>query len=197
MLNEYLTKVNALEADLEKLRQLMKISELDNQINQMECRFNSEGWNDIPALQEYNKLRSERDGWIFISIRLNDLKEMIRRGDITTCSFAFTDGEEYGILDTSTNKYKAVHKTIKIGQFKNPSSKVLFAEGYYTEAWPSYYVGFYSVSSYNLMPLHNNGKSSTIGYMDGHVETLTYSNPAAPWEDLPLFERFSRDVDNP
>lgn len=110
---------------------------------------------------------------------------------------AFTDGEEYGILDTSTNKYKAVHKTIKIGQFKNPSSKVLFAEGYYTEAWPSYYVGFYSVSSYNLMPLHNNGKSSTIGYMDGHVETLTYSNPAAPWEDLPLFERFSRDVDNP
>lgn len=78
MLNEYLTKVNALEADLEKLRQLMKISELDNQINQMECRFNSEGWNDIPALQEYNRLRSERDGWIFISIRLNDLKEMIQ-----------------------------------------------------------------------------------------------------------------------
>lgn len=78
MLNEYLTKVNALEADLEKLRQLMKISELDNQINQMEHRFNSEGWNDIPALQEYNRLRSERDGWIFISIRLQDLKEMIQ-----------------------------------------------------------------------------------------------------------------------
>lgn len=78
MLNEYLTKVNALEADLEKLRQLMKISELDNQINQMEHRFNSEGWNDIPALQEYNRLRSERDGWIFISIRLRDLKEMIQ-----------------------------------------------------------------------------------------------------------------------
>lgn len=78
MLNEYLTKVNTLEADLEKLRQLMKISELDNQINQMEHRFNSEGWNDIPALQEYNRLRSERDGWIFISIRLRDLKEMIQ-----------------------------------------------------------------------------------------------------------------------
>jgi len=78
MLNEYLTKVNALEADLEKLRQLMKISELDNQINQMEHRFNSEGWNDIPALQEYNRLRSERDGWIFVSIRLRDLKEMIQ-----------------------------------------------------------------------------------------------------------------------
>jgi hypothetical protein len=53
MLNEYLTKVNALEADLEKLRQLMKISELDNQINQMECRFNSEGWNDtLTKIQE-------------------------------------------------------------------------------------------------------------------------------------------------
>jgi len=110
---------------------------------------------------------------------------------------ALSDGEEYGILDTSTSSYKAVHKTTKIGQFKNPSSKVLFAEGYWTEKWPACYIGYYTVSSYNLMPLHNSGKSSTIGYMDGHAGTVIFRNPAAPWEDLPLFEHFSRDVDNP
>ena len=109
---------------------------------------------------------------------------------------AFSDGEEYGILDPSTNSYKAVHKTTQPGKFKNPSAKVFFAEGYYTDKWPVY-LGNYSVSSYNLMPLHNNGKSSTIGYMDGHAGALTFRNPAAPWEDLPLFEHFSRDVDNP
>lgn len=103
---------------------------------------------------------------------------------------------ELGIMNNS-GTYDTVHATTQPGKFKNPSSKVLFAEGYFTDFWPSYYTGTYTVSSYNLMPLHSKGKSSTIGYMDGHAETLTFGNPAAPWEDLPLFEHFSRDVDNP
>lgn len=78
MLNDYLTKVNALEADLEKLRGLMNISDLDDKIQEMEYRFNSEGWNDIPALQEYNKLRSERDSWIFLHLRWIELRDFIK-----------------------------------------------------------------------------------------------------------------------
>jgi len=145
--------------------------------------------------------RTRVAGW-----KTADSEKSLAKGETSPYAFptyglnsiiALSDGEEYGILDAGTKLYKAVHKTTQPGRFKNPSSKVLFAEGYWTEKWPACYIGFYSVSSYNLMPLHNNGKSSTIGYMDGHVEILTFSNPAAPWEDLPLFEHFSRDVANP
>ena len=77
MLNEYLNKVKALESDLKKLHELMKIGEMDKQISMMEAKFNHEGWNDIPALQEYNKLLKERDRWIVWSIRLTDLRDLI------------------------------------------------------------------------------------------------------------------------
>lgn len=77
MLNEYLTKVKALEVDLEKLHELLKIGEMDKQIAMMESKFNFEGWNDIPALQEYNKLIRQRDKWIFMSIKCRDLKDLI------------------------------------------------------------------------------------------------------------------------
>lgn len=77
MLNEYLAKVKALEVDLEKLHELLKIGEMDKQIAMMESKFNFEGWNDIPALQEYNKLIRQRDKWIFMSIKCRDLKDLI------------------------------------------------------------------------------------------------------------------------
>ena len=77
MLNEYLAKVKALEVDLEKLHELLKIGEIDKQIAMMESKFNFEGWNDIPALQEYNKLIRQRDKWIFMSIKCRDLKDLI------------------------------------------------------------------------------------------------------------------------
>ena len=77
MLNEYLAKVKALEVDLEKLHELLKIGEMDKQIAMMESKFNFEGWNDIPALQEYNRLIRQRDKWIFMSIRCRDLKDLI------------------------------------------------------------------------------------------------------------------------
>ena len=77
MLNEYLAKVKALEVDLEKLHELLKIGEMDNQIAMMESKFNFEGWNDIPALQEYNRLIHQRDKWIFMSVRCRDLKDLI------------------------------------------------------------------------------------------------------------------------
>lgn len=77
MLNEYLAKVKALEIDLEKLHELLKIGEMDKQIAMMESKFNFEGWNDIPALQEYNKLIRQRDKWIFMSIKCRDLKDLI------------------------------------------------------------------------------------------------------------------------
>lgn len=77
MLNEYLVKVKALEVDLEKLHELLKIGEMDKQIAMMESKFNFEGWNDIPALQEYNRLIRQRDKWIFMSVRCRDLKDLI------------------------------------------------------------------------------------------------------------------------
>lgn len=77
MLNEYLAKVKALEVDLEKLHELLKIGEMDKQIAMMESKFNFEGWNDIPALQEYNRLIRQRDKWISMSINYRDLKDLI------------------------------------------------------------------------------------------------------------------------
>lgn len=77
MLNEYLAKVKALEVDLEKLHELLKIGEMDKQITMMESKFNFEGWNDIPALQEYNRLIRQRDKWILMSIKCRDLKDLI------------------------------------------------------------------------------------------------------------------------
>lgn len=77
MLNEYLVKVKALESDLENLHELMKIGEMDKQITLMEMKFNYEGWSDIPALQEYNKLIKERERWISWSIQLRDLHDLI------------------------------------------------------------------------------------------------------------------------
>ena len=56
MLNEYLTKVNAIKVDLDKIAELVKVTDLDEKIRELEYRFNTEGWNDILALQEYNKL---------------------------------------------------------------------------------------------------------------------------------------------
>lgn len=104
---------------------------------------------------------------------------------------------ELGLLNPESGKYDVVHVTTQPGKFKNPSSKVLFAEGYFSDFWSQYYLGSYTISPGNLMPLHSKGKSSTIGYIDGHAETLIFSDPAAPWLDLPLIEYFSRDVDNP
>ena len=66
MLNEYLAKVNAMKADLDKIAELVKVTDLDEKIRELEYRFNAEGWNDIPALQEYNKLVRKRDGYVFL-----------------------------------------------------------------------------------------------------------------------------------
>lgn len=77
MLNEYLAKVKALEVDLKKLHELLKIGEMDKQIAMMESKFNFEGWNDIPTLQEYNRLIHQRDKWIMMSIKCHDLKDLI------------------------------------------------------------------------------------------------------------------------
>lgn len=77
MLNEYLAKVKALEVDLEKLHELLKIGKMDKQIAMLENKFNFEGWNDIPALQEYNRLIRQRDKWIMMSIKCRDLKDLI------------------------------------------------------------------------------------------------------------------------
>ena len=77
MLNEYLAKVKLLEADLEKLNELMKIDELDNKMVEMENQFNAEGWTNIPALQEYNRLRSDKEQWVSLSSGVNDLRDLI------------------------------------------------------------------------------------------------------------------------
>ena len=77
MLDEYLAKVKLLEADLEKLNELMKIDELDNKMVEMENQFNAEGWTNIPALQEYNRLRSDKEQWVSLSSGVKDLRDLI------------------------------------------------------------------------------------------------------------------------
>ena len=76
MLNEYLAKIKALEPKLQKIEELIKLPELGEKIREYESRFNYEGWNDIPALQEYNKLVSKRDGYMFVYVAWRELRDL-------------------------------------------------------------------------------------------------------------------------
>ena len=77
MLHEYLMKARELEPDLEKLHNLMRIEELEEEIDLLEHKFNFEGWNDVPALQKYNKLLNEKDSWHILSIKLKEYKDFL------------------------------------------------------------------------------------------------------------------------
>ena len=85
MLNEYLTKIKALEPELQKIEELIKFDDLDAKIREYECRFETEGWTNIPALQEYNKLVSKRDGYMFVYVAWRELRDL--------CEILIEEGE--------------------------------------------------------------------------------------------------------
>lgn len=85
MLNEYLVKIKALEPELQKIEELIKFDDLDAKIREYECRFETEGWTNIPALQEYNKLVSKRDGYMFVYVAWRELRDL--------CEILIEEGE--------------------------------------------------------------------------------------------------------
>ena len=99
MLNEYLAKVNAMKADLDKIAELVKVIDLDSKIRELEYRFNAEGWNDIPALQEYNRLVRKRDGYVFLEIRWRELKDLIE---------ILIEEKEFDMVTDVAGDYKAL-----------------------------------------------------------------------------------------
>lgn len=76
MLNEYLIRIKALEPELQKIEELIKFDDLDAKIREYECRFETEGWTNIPALQEYNKLVSKRDGYMSVYVAWRELRDL-------------------------------------------------------------------------------------------------------------------------
>lgn len=85
MLNEYLTRIKALEPELQKIEELIKFDDLDAKIREYECRFETEGWTNIPALQEYNKLVSKRDGYMSVYVAWRELRDL--------CEILIEEGE--------------------------------------------------------------------------------------------------------
>lgn len=77
MLNDYYLKIKSLETDLNKIKDLIKPEELDDEIFKLEAYFNQEGWTDIPALQKYNKLVNKRNDFKLISNSWIELKDFI------------------------------------------------------------------------------------------------------------------------
>ena len=110
MLNEYLAKVNAMKADLDKIAELVKVTDLDEKIHELEYRFNAEGWNDIPALQEYNKLVRKRDGYVFLEVRWRELKDLIE---------ILIEEKEFDMVTDVTNDYKALAYDVKKMMLEN------------------------------------------------------------------------------
>ena len=85
MLNEYLAKIKALEPELQKIEELIKFDDLDAKIREYECRFETEGWTNIPALQEYNKLARKRDGYMSVYVAWRELRDL--------CEILIEEGE--------------------------------------------------------------------------------------------------------
>ena len=77
MFSEYKLKVSALEKELEKFEFLIKFNDLIKNISSMEERFNTEGWTDVQALQEYSKLVKKRNQYITLENSYIDLMELI------------------------------------------------------------------------------------------------------------------------
>ena len=77
MFSEYKLKVSALEKELEKFEVLIKFNDLIKNISFMEERFNTEGWTDVQALQEYSKLVKKRNQYITLENSYIDLMELV------------------------------------------------------------------------------------------------------------------------
>ena len=116
MLNEYLIKVNAMEADLDKIEDLIKVSDLDEKITEMEHRFNFEGWTNVPALQEYNQIKSKRDSYTFLKIRHHELRDFIK---------LLIEEHDTELTDDIVNDYNTLKKDIEITILEN-----MFSEKY-------------------------------------------------------------------
>lgn len=63
MINEYLVQTKNLEPDLNKVYEILQVDALAEKIKEYESKFEFEGWNDIDAIREYNKLISQLDRW--------------------------------------------------------------------------------------------------------------------------------------
>ena len=103
MLNEYLVKIKSLEPELHKIEELIKLPELDEKIREYESRFNFEGWNDIVALQEYNKLISKRDGYIHTAVAWREVKDL--------CEILIEE-QEWDMVQDIVNDYNDVKRRI-------------------------------------------------------------------------------------
>lgn len=103
MLSEYYSKITALKGELQKIEELIKLPELNDEIFRMEHHFNSEGWTDIPALQKYNKLLNKKNEYSAIRAEWNELLELI---EITI------EEDEVSLIEEIVIGYKTLEKRI-------------------------------------------------------------------------------------
>lgn len=80
MLNEYLIKARNLGVELEELKQLLKLPEIERRADELKEKiYNSpEAYGDIAALQEYNELTNKMFNLFELSTALIDLVEVIK-----------------------------------------------------------------------------------------------------------------------
>lgn len=76
-LEVYLSNVKKFENEFDKLKEFSNIERIDDRLVELMNKFEHEGWNDITAVQEYNKLMTQKHSWIKLQTEIFDLRAMI------------------------------------------------------------------------------------------------------------------------
>ncbi|MBE6376287.1 MAG: prepilin-type N-terminal cleavage/methylation domain-containing protein [Lentisphaerae bacterium] len=103
-----------------------------------------------------------------------------------TAGFESTDPWSYpfyGMNYTIRSSAENSSCTTKLIKFKNPSSKILFADAKYTVAAnQGRHMGWYALGSdcASFSILHDKESSNNIAWIDGHATNVKYSDPTSP-----------------
>ena len=89
----------------------------------------------------------------------------------------------YGMQNFDGGYYVARNVNCKVGQWKNPSKKIFFADTLSTD-YTSEHVGMYNATPKSLAPIHNGDKTLNAVWMDGHVSSITYHQPETRWREI-------------
>lgn len=93
MLSEFMTKVNALRAEIDKVVELLKPQELKERMAYLEAKFSHSTWNEIPEeeLREYSRLKKKHDLYFGLWDKYDDLHMLTK--------LALEENDEEGYAD--------------------------------------------------------------------------------------------------